>query len=82
VKEYCYAIVQSDGLSHELWDSWEQFWEATDEEMDDEDTRRLWGTRRTLPQLLADGWRPVREFALTAHADWPPCGLVLLERDT
>jgi hypothetical protein len=81
VKEYCYAIVQSDGLSHELWETWEEFWEATDEETDDEDTRRAWATRRTLPQLLAEGWRPVRESVLAAHKDWAPSVLVLLEKD-
>jgi hypothetical protein len=84
MKRYCYAIVQSDGISHELWDTWDQYHSLDEYEDDDEEDverdRDLWETRKTLPHLLIEGWRPVRETAMGGGRDFAYV-LVLLERD-
>jgi hypothetical protein len=82
MKQYCYVIVQSDGISHDLWPDWDSY-EALDlvEDEDEEpDDQAVWRTRPTLPQLLADGWRPVRESPMGGGRDLA-YALVLLERD-
>jgi hypothetical protein len=76
VKEYRYAIVQSDGISHDLWPSWEDYQQLDEVETDDYE---VWAGRATLPQLLAQGWRPVRETSMGGSKD-VAFALVLLER--
>lgn len=84
MKKFLYVIVSSDGISHELWESWEQY-HALDEVGDDDDDdiereQALWSTRRTLPELLREGWKPVRETPLGGGREGA-YALVLLERD-
>ena len=55
MKQYCYAIVDSQGYSRTLAESYEH---GMDEERDYE-----------LPQLLRDGWRPVREIPMGTETD-------------
>jgi hypothetical protein len=84
MKQYCYVIVQSDGISHDLWPSWDDYNALDALEEDDEggDDYKVWKTRKTLPQLLAAGWRPVREAPMSGGGkDTGAYALVLLEKD-
>jgi hypothetical protein len=78
VKQYRYVIVQSDGISHDLWPNWEEYQQLDQVETDEYE---VWSRRPTLPQLLAEGWRPVREMAMGGTHDNFAYALVLLEKD-
>lgn len=80
MKQYCYAIVMSDGISHDLWPTWEEYDRLDAIESDDEEDREIWLTRKTLPQLLKEGWRPVRETSMGGDGKGSHA-LVLLEKD-
>ena len=51
MKQYCYAIVMSDGISHDLWPTWEDYDRLDAIDTEDEEDRQVWGSRKTLPQL-------------------------------
>lgn len=78
MKRYCYAIIQSDGISHDLWPDWDSYEALDDFEDEDDENGDQWHSRKTLPQLLAEGWVPVREIAMGGGGD-DAFALVLLE---
>lgn len=81
-KQYRYVIVASDGISHDLWPDWQEY-RRLDAAIDEEENEDgIWETRATLPQLLADGWRPVRETPMGGGTDNSAYALVLLEKDS
>jgi hypothetical protein len=80
-KQYRYVVVSSDGISHDLWPTWEDYQKLDDALEESADEYDVWTSRPTLPQLLADGWRPVRETAMGGGNDNSAYALVLLEKD-
>ena len=80
MKKYCYAIIESEGISRDLWPDWESY-EALDSFEEDEDgSDEGWHVRKTLPQLLAEGWVPVRETPMGSNRE-DVFVLVLLEKE-
>jgi hypothetical protein len=81
-KQYCYMIISSDGISYDLWASWADYNQLDEVDDDRDDEELTWGSRKTLPQMLAAGWRPVRETPMGgAGKDEGAYALVLLEKE-
>lgn len=81
MKKFCYVIVQSDGISHDLWPDWEAYSALDTFEDEDDEDNNAWRQRKTMPELLADGWQPVREIPMGGGSRDGAYALVLLEKD-
>ncbi len=76
MRQFGYLIVRSDGVSYELCPTREA---CEGFEVDRKNFQRR-AYMVTLPEVLRDGWRPVRETALGSDGSFAYC-LVLLERE-